>query len=89
MSFQYFYVWVTFFTLILKWTHSFESFKESGEKQSIHYISCDKPPQNLNSDQDQTIVPGDNYSYVQLTAVSYISLKMVFNKKQNMYTLFF
>lgn len=47
-------------------------FTESGDKSAnIQYISCDKPPPPpppTNPDQP-TIAPGDNYSYVQLTAV--------------------
>lgn len=50
---------------------------ESGEKhQNIHIISCEKQPQPLpsllntnNQEQTTNIIPGDNYSYVQLTAV--------------------
>lgn len=50
---------------------------ESGEKhQNIHIISCEKQPQPLpsllntnNQEQTTTITAGDNYSYVQLTAI--------------------
>lgn len=48
------------------------SLSESGDKPSIHYISCDKPPPpppTTTAAEQTTIAPGDNYSYVQLTAV--------------------
>ncbi|CAD7087931.1 unnamed protein product [Hermetia illucens] len=46
--------------------------QKSGDKPSIHYISCDKPPPpppTTTAAEQTTIAPGDNYSYVQLTAV--------------------
>lgn len=51
--------------------------ENSDKQQIIHIISCEKTPQptpslsNTNNTEqpNTTIVPGDNYSYVQLTAV--------------------
>ncbi|XP_055386802.1 sprouty-related, EVH1 domain-containing protein 1 [Condylostylus longicornis] len=53
-------------------SHKSENNKE--KQPNIHYISCDKPqvplPPSPNGEHQQTtIAPGDNYSYVQLTAV--------------------
>lgn len=58
---------------------------ESGDKSTnIQYISCDKPPPppppTSNPDQP-TIAPGDNYSYVQLTAVSIFGSNLIEKKK--------